>query len=341
MAVKKKGMDVSAFQGIIDWDKAKKDGIQYAILRAGWGTGSVDKYFKRNAQECARLKIPFGVYWFIYCTNDTQASQNAAACLNTIKGLKLDYPIWCDFEYDSVSYAAKKGVPVDKNTASRWVKIFLDTCKNAGYAVGNYTNLDYYNRYFTTEINAKYDLWFAYWGAATTQCKNAPIWQYTSKGKVNGIVGNVDMDECHKTYPANAPKPVPDVPVNPSNDFYGIPEVYKLVFDPDWYYATYKDIQQAWQQLVANGSYKDTAQNRAWWCYQHFLKFGMEEVYPQQPSATRHGNTKFDVVKYKAAYPDLQKAFGDAAWSPYYYHYMQSGALEIATGKRAKVDLSV
>lgn len=333
----KRGIDVSAFQGIIDWDKAKKGGVEFAMIRAGWGTGTLDKYFKRNVQECQRLGIPFGVYWFMYCANDTEAAKNAQACLNAIKGLKLDYPVAADFEYDSVSYAAKRGVYVDKTTASRWVKLFLDTVKKAGYEVINYTNLDYYNRYFNNEVNNRYEVWFAYWGSATTMTKASAIWQYSSKGRVNGIVGNVDMDEAHKSYPSVQPTPdVPDTPVNPSNDFYGIPEVYRLVFDPVWYLNRYPDLKATVQQLIANGSLKDDENSIAWWLYQHFLTFGMDEA-----DNGRYGCPTFNVKKYKEAYPDLRASYGDASYKPYYYHYMMYGAKEIAEGKRAKVDLSV
>lgn len=331
-----KGIDVSAFQGVIDWDKVKASGVEFAIIRAGWGIGTLDKYFKRNVEECVKRNIKIGIYWFIYALNDTHASQNAVACLNAIRGLKIDFPVCPDFEYDSTSYAAKKGVYVDKATASRWVKIFLDTVKKAGYDTANYTNLDYYKRYFTNEINNRYDVWFAYWGAATAMTKASAIWQYTSKDLINGIVGYVDSDESHKTYPSANPKPAPDTPVNPSNDSYKIPAVYDLVFDAKWYFNTYPDLQEAVKAMISNGSIKNNDAEISWWLYQHFLMFGMEEA-----ANGRHGCAAFDVVKYKNAYADLRQAFGDTSWKPYYYHYMQSGALEIKEGKRAKVDLTV
>lgn len=333
-----KGIDVSAFQGVIDWDKVKASGVEYAVIRAGWGIGTQDKYFKRNAQEAYKRKIKVLVYWFMYCLNDTDAAKNANACLNVSKSVGVPIlAVASDLEYDSVSYAAKKGVYVDKATASRWVKIFLETIKKAGYEVINYTNLDYYNRYFNNEINNRYDLWFAYWGKETAMTKAAAIWQYSSKGKVNGIVGNVDMDDFHKAYPTTNPNPnVPPTPVNPSDDSYKIPKVYDLVFDAKWYFNTYPDLQEAVKAMISNGSIKNNDAEISWWLYQHFLMFGMEEA-----ANGRHGCAAFDVVKYKNAYADLRQAFGDTSWKPYYYHYMQRGALEIKEGKRAKVDLTV
>ena len=332
----KKGIDISAFQGVVDFAKVKQSGIDVVILRAGWGTGTLDKTFKTNYKNAKAVGMKVGVYWFMYCANDTEAQKNAIACLNAVKGLALDYPIYSDFEYDSTAYAAKRGVYVTKNIASRWVKIFLDTCKKAGYPVGNYTNLDYYNRYFTTEINNRYDLWFAYWGGATALTKNSAMWQYSSKGRVNGIVGNVDMDEVHKEYPIPTPNPVPDTPVTPGNDSYPIPVIYNLVFDAKWYFNRYPDLQEAVKAMISSGGLKNNEDAIAWWLYQHFLTFGMEEA-----DKGRYGCPTFNVKKYKEAFADLRQAFGDTSWKPYYYHYMQSGALEIKEGKRAKVDLTV
>lgn len=332
----KKGIDVSAYQGIIDWEKAKKNGVEFAILRAGWGAGATDRTFKRNADECTRLGLPFGVYWFIYATTVEQARQNALACLKTIAGYRFAYPACADLEYDSASYAAKRGVPMTRQLASDMVRAFLDTIRAAGYEVANYTNLDYYKRYFDADVNGKYPLWLAYWGSSTKMTSAAPLWQYSSKGKVAGISGNVDLDMDNRdntkvTEPVAqaTPEEAKKTEVTPAKEYYNIPAVYTLVFDPEWYMATYPDLQQWIKLLIANGSIRNDAGAIAWQLYQHFLICGMEEE-------ARRGNAVFDVRKYKAAQTDLQKAFGDVSLKPYYYHYMQYGAKEIAEGKRAK-----
>lgn len=329
--LKRKGIDVSSWQGRIDWAKVKADSVEFAMIRAGWGTEKVDPYFVANAQGCAAQGIPFGVYWFIYCTDDASAKKNAKACLEAVSKVRLTYPVCADFEYDSISYANKNGVNVTKQNASRWVKLFLDKIKDSGYIVANYTNLDFRNRYFNDDVNKNYDLWYAYWGSASATTNGAPIWQYTSKGAVPGVAGNVDMDEGHKDYSGNTPSPTP----KPDDDFYGIPVVYKLVFDPDWYYKKYPDLQQAVQVQIKNKNLS-TKKDIVWWLYEHFLKYGMEEA-----DYGRFGCPTFNVVKYKNAYADLRAAFGNASYKPYYYHYMQYGALEIKQGRRPKVDLSV
>ena len=322
----KKGIDISAYQGAPDFDKVFKDGIEFVMIRAGWGVGTIDKQFERNARECKRLGKPFGAYWFIYALNDNDVKRNAQACITALKDKKLDYPVGCDLEYDTISYAARHKVYIDKATASRWAKIFLDTVKAAGFQVCNYTNYDYYRRYFDDSVNKGYDLWYAWWSSASVISNKSDIWQYTSKGRVSGIAGNVDMNMAHKQYPASNPADITPVPVNPSKDYYPIPAVYTLVFDPEFYLAKYPDLQDAVKVWIENGTIKNEPGAIAWQIYQHFLMFGMNEA--------RQGNSVFDVKKYKEAYADLQAAFGDE-WKAYYYHYMQYGAKEIATGQRA------
>ena len=324
----KKGMDVSAFQGIIDWNKVKANGIEYAILRAGWGQGTIDKQFNRNLAECERIGMPKGIYWFSYAINPEYAKKEALCAIKAVQNHKLEYPIWFDYEYDSTAYAAKKGVVVTKDLASAMAKAFMDTVKAAGLQTGNYSNLDYCKRYFNDDINKNYDLWYAYWGSATNATKAAAMWQYSSSGNVAGIAGRVDMDISNKSYPAGV-APSPDVPITPAKDYYNIPAVYSLVFDPEWYLVTYKDLQAAVQAQIASGAIKNEPGAIAWWLYQHFYTFGMDEA-----DNGRFGNSVFNVKKYKAAMTDLQQAFGNASYKPYYQHYMLTGAKEIATGKR-------
>ena len=342
-AIRKKGIDISAFQGKPDFAKIKAAGYEFVIIRAGWGTGKIDPQFERNYTEAIKAGLKFGVYWFMYCVNNEQAQKNAMACLNAIKGKKIEYGVWCDCEYDSASYYYKvKEVPMTKTVASGFVVVFLETAKAAGYEVGNYTNLDYYRNMFTKEVNEKYPVWFAWWSKESTLSNASELWQYSSKGQVPGIIGHVDMDEAHREYPSPNPKPVPDVPVTPGSDTYPIPEVYRLVFDPDWYWSRYADLQQVWAQMVASGAVKNEKATRDWWLFQHFYKNGMEEIFPENLNASRYGCPSFSVWKYKNAHEDIQKGLGkDAPWHAYYDHYMQFGAQEIAEGKRGWVDLSV
>lgn len=199
-----KGIDVSKHNGTIDWAKVKEAGVQFAMIRAGYGANNIDAQFKRNISECNRLGIPCGVYWFSYAYTEEMARKEAEHCLTAIKPYKLDYPVAFDFEYDSVSYAAKKGVSMTKSLASKLVKAFCGAIEEAGYYAMNYANADYHANYFDASVKNTYDLWLAQWPKSPDL--SAPpacgIWQYSSTGTMPGISGNVDMNAAYKDYPA-------------------------------------------------------------------------------------------------------------------------------------------
>lgn len=197
-----KGIDVSEHQGVIDWHKVKESGINFVMIRAGYGKNNIDKQFVNNIETCNRLGIPCGVYWFSYAYTDEMAKNEAEYCLSAIKPYKVEFPVVFDFEYDSVNYATKKGVTVSQTLASNLVKAFCKTVENAGYYAMNYANQDYLNRYFAGEAKTDYDLWLAEW-PKNPNFENPPtcgIWQYTSAGKVDGIKGNVDMNITYNDY---------------------------------------------------------------------------------------------------------------------------------------------
>lgn len=196
-----KGIDVSKHQGTINWEKVKADGIKFAMLRAGYGKNNIDAQFKRNAKECNRLGIPFGVYWFSYAYTEEMAKKEAEYCLAAIKGYKVEYPVCFDLEYDTVSYAKKNGVTITKALATKFTKAFCGKVETAGYYAMNYANKDYLTNYFDASLLKLYDLWYARYTSKNDR-ENVGIWQYTSSGKVNGISGNVDMNYSYKDYPS-------------------------------------------------------------------------------------------------------------------------------------------
>lgn len=224
-----KGIDVSAHQGVIDWEKVKADGVQFAMIRAGYGTDTVDKYAQRNFSECNRLGIPCGAYWFMYALTKADAIANAKKCLEVVAPFKLEYPISCDFEYDTVRYAKDCGVSLGKAECTSFSKAFCETIENAGYYAMNYANQDYMRNMFDYDQIKKYDLWYA-WYNSTINRNDAGMWQYGSTGRVAGISGNVDMNISFNDYAtiikknglnhlsnnASKPKPEPSDPVTPS-----------------------------------------------------------------------------------------------------------------------------
>ena len=209
-----KGIDVSQWQGNIDWQKVKGAGVQFAMLRAGYGRNNLDTKFHRNAQGAAAAGIPVGLYWFSYALNVEMAKKEAQYAVELAKKYKITWPIAYDLEYDTVSYAVKNGVAITKSLATQMAIAFCEEIKRLGYIPMVYTNLDYLNRYFDRS-KLPYDLWYAQY-ASTASVADKEIWQYSSKGSMPGIAGNVDMNHGYKDYgnggdskPDPAPTPSP------------------------------------------------------------------------------------------------------------------------------------
>lgn len=186
-----KGLDVSKWNGNIDWNAVEKAGIKFVIIRAGYGT-HIDYKFKQNIENAIDHNMIIGVYWFGYAYNDSMAIKEAKICLKTIKKYKnhIALPIFYDYEYDSVNYAARMGVRVNKNMVSSYADSFCSVIKKAGYHTGIYTNIDYANRYFSREVLDKYHTWIAQWTSSCTYRYEYIIWQRTD----NYYIGNKKFD---------------------------------------------------------------------------------------------------------------------------------------------------
>lgn len=200
----KKGIDVSEWNGVIDWEKVKESGIAFAMIRAGKGQ-TVDIQFKRNVSECNRLGIPVGIYWFSYALSAAGAAREAEVCLETIKPYRIDFPVAFDLEYDNVDrYAKNNGVFIGMNLASDMARAFCRVIQAAGYTAMNYANRDYLNRYFDAGVQEDFPVWLAQWPNGTPKLDTPPrtcgIWQYSETGTVPGIKGAVDLDVCYADY---------------------------------------------------------------------------------------------------------------------------------------------
>ena len=187
------GIDVSRFQGNIDWAEVKRAGVEFAMLRARFGSGSIEVQFRRNAEGCCAEGIPFGVYWFSYAYTPDMARQEARQCLETIEDYRVEYPVCIDFEQDSVRYAQTKGVTVTKELATRIVEEFCGEVEDRGYFAMYYSNLDFLERMFDERLREKYALWFARY-AREPGIDGIAMWQYTESGSVRGIAGDVDLN---------------------------------------------------------------------------------------------------------------------------------------------------
>ena len=204
-ATYKKGIDVSQWQGTIDWDKVKASGVQFAMIRAGWGQNNIDTQFKRNISECNRVGIPCGIYWFSYAYTEAMAVREAEYALAAVEPYKLEYPIAFDYEGDSVRYAKTKGVTPNKAHVSALARAFCGRIEQGGYYAMVYTNPAYLSQYFDADIPKEFDIWLAQWPTnpdpATKPAQAGGIWQYTSSGAVSGISGRVDLDAAYYDYP--------------------------------------------------------------------------------------------------------------------------------------------
>lgn len=191
-----KGIDVSKWQGNIDWAKVKKDGIQFAMIRSsyGWGSKNIDKYFEQNYKNAKAVGMPVGAYHYSYAMNPEEAKKEAKLCLSALKGKTFEYPIAFDIEEFKVFELGKEKV-------SEIIKAFCDTLENAGYYVCVYSSKYRIENYFTEQIFRRYDLWVAQWHEKCTLKQGYGIWQNSNKGTVNGITGNVDTDISYQDYP--------------------------------------------------------------------------------------------------------------------------------------------
>lgn len=194
-------IDVSGWQGDIDWAKAKADGVEGAIIRLGYGEGNnADKKAQRNISECKRLGIPFGIYWYSYADTPSIAKEEGADVVAKLKQFgvnpsDLAYPVYYDLE--KWTWEGHKP-PTDPNVYNNIVNNWYSALQSAGYKnLGVYSYTSYLQGPLKhADIYAK-TTWVAQYGARMgfdSFPTNSRGWQYTSSGKVNGISGNVDMN---------------------------------------------------------------------------------------------------------------------------------------------------
>lgn len=200
-AMLKQGIDISAWHGNIDWDQVKNC-IEAIIIRAGYGKNNIDQKWVPNVEAVRDSSLDVGAYWFSYAYTADMAYMEGCYAANAVKNKFGDrqIPIAFDLEYDSVAYAAKKGVKIGRAEATLFAIRFLTAVKEFGYRPMLYTNIDYIRNYFDLGVirAAIPDLllWVACWGSEPKDY-NMAVWQYSSKGSVAGIIGNVDMDEVY------------------------------------------------------------------------------------------------------------------------------------------------
>ena len=216
-----KGIDVSVHNGNIDWQKVKNAGIDFAILRAGYGrlASQKDERFEQNYAGAKAAGIPVGAYWYSYAMSEDEARLEADVFLSIIKGKQFEMPVYFDLE-------EKKQFDLGKEKVSAIMRAFLERVEAAGYFVGLYGSASSLTTHTADDIKSRYTIWLAHWVNQTNYSGAYGIWQYSEKGRVDGISGNVDLDNGYKDFPTiikdkglngygktePTPTPAPDVP---------------------------------------------------------------------------------------------------------------------------------
>lgn len=294
----RKVIDVSAYQGVIDWDNVKSSGIEGAILKIIRGDLKPDARFEDNWRGCLETGMPvIGVYNYSYATDEKKALRDAKGVISILAG--RDAKVWLDVEDASLRDLDVKLIHI--------IKTYRDAIEDAGLSFGVYTGLSFYNNFIKPWAHMlDCHFWIARYpsNASMPVSKNPPDgqkpsiahklagWQYSSKGKVPGISGNVDMDLWYE-----------------ADDFFSTVHGgldYAPVFDAVYYADRYPDLKAAF-------GYDEAA------LFRHFITFGMREG--------RQASEAFNVFAYRDRYPDLREAFGDDL-PLYYQHYLRFGRHE-------------
>lgn len=196
------GIDVSKWQKEIDWDKVKSAGVDFAIIRCGYRgsvTGSLveDPYFLQNIRGATTAGIKVGVYFFTQAINEVEAVEEASTVVSLIRDFDLDYPVYIDTEGAGGNGRADK---LDIETRTAVCEAFCSTIENAGYEAGIYASRNWFYQKLDTVSLEKYVIWLAEYRSVPLYQGYYQMWQYTSKGSIDGIKGNVDMNISYLGY---------------------------------------------------------------------------------------------------------------------------------------------
>ena len=196
-----RGIDVSAWQGKIDWKTVADYGMGFAILRITEAGNVIDSYFEQNFSECRKYNIPVGAYKYSYAMTVAEIQSEAKKVVEVLNGRKLQHPVWLDLEWNN---QRSLGAEQIHKLAEAFEKIITA----AGYKFGIYCNVDWYLNVICSHLK-KYDFWIARYPASdngTLQERLRPDfgvgWQYSSKAKIPGISGTVDRNIFYKDYTA-------------------------------------------------------------------------------------------------------------------------------------------
>lgn len=194
------GIDVSKWNGKIDWNAVKNSGISYVIIRCGYrgsAQGSLieDPRFEANIQGATAAGLKVGVYFFSQAVDEMEAVEEASMVLEQIKNYKISYPVFLDVEA-----SGGRADKIDKTTRTAVCRAFCQTIQNGGYTAGIYANKTWLESKIDTGSLSAYKIWLAQYAAKPTYKGRYDLWQYRSTGSVSGISGNVDFNISYLGY---------------------------------------------------------------------------------------------------------------------------------------------
>ena len=194
------GIDVSKWNGNINWTAVKNSGVSFVIIRCGYrgsSSGALveDPKFRANIKGATDAGLKVGVYFFSQAVTDVEAVEEASMAISLMKGYKVSYPVFLDVE-DS----GGRGDRIDANTRTNVIKAFCETLRNSGYTAGVYANKSWLQTKMNVGSLSSYKIWLAQYNTQPTYTGRYDMWQYSSKGTVGGIGGNTDMNLSYLGY---------------------------------------------------------------------------------------------------------------------------------------------
>lgn len=192
----KKGVDLSKHNGSVDFNALKNAGIDFVILRAGYGNTAKQKdiRFEENYSKAKAVGLPMGAYWYSYADSVEEVEREAEAFVDCIKGKTFEYPVYFDIEE---SKQIKRGM----DFCSSLVKAFCEKMEQKGYYAGFYTSKAHLLNVISRDVRYRFTVWVAQWADKLTYTDPYGLWQYTSDGSISGVNGRVDMNLCDIDFP--------------------------------------------------------------------------------------------------------------------------------------------
>lgn len=189
-----KGIDVSQWQGDdVDFVKVKQAGYDFVIIRAGYGTGYIDRCFESNYKKAKAAGLSVGAYWYSYAATEAEAIGEADTFIEALKSKQFEYPVYMDVEEAAQLELGTAGL-------SAIISAFANRMEAAGYYAGFYANLTFLSA-ISAAVKNRYTVWVAHWSDQLGYSGNYGVWQKSSNGRIEGVVGRVDLDISETDFP--------------------------------------------------------------------------------------------------------------------------------------------